>query len=135
MKHKQIAEKIKKVLIIVPYNVIKNWAIEFDKWFEECKVEKDVLIYADFCSIKANERAGYLRMWQKSGGIMLITINLFGNLINAKPKKGQSKTSTIKDCLLDPGPDMVIIDEGHLVCDFLLVLLYIIYGLYIFVNS
>lgn len=114
MTNARIKEKIKSVLIIVPYNVIKNWAIEFDKWFEECGLEQEVPIYSDFCTEKPNNRHYVLKNWQKSGGILLITINLFGSLTKGKGKGSSKIIATFKECLLDPGPDMVIIDEGHL---------------------
>ena len=113
LTNQHIKEKINKVLIIVPYNVIKNWANEFDKWFEECGVEKEISIYEIFNS-KPNERTLVTKMWHEKGGIMLITITLFSNLVNGKNKKNSKGFATFKRCLVDPGPDLVIIDEGHL---------------------
>ena len=109
-----IKDKIKRVLIMVPKNVIQNWAHEFNLWFDECQITNDVNIFPLLFEKKPHQRVSYLKMWQEKGGIMLITISLFRKLIMDMMEKPRTTANNcIRECLLNPGPDMVVVDEGH----------------------
>lgn len=117
MTNQHTSEHIRKVLIIVPLNVAKNWVNEFDKWFNECRIDKQIFIYEMINAKTLKSRLQLLEMWNKKGGIMIITISLYSQLVQGKKfsKKDQKIAEPVlKRCLLDPGPDIVFIDEGHL---------------------
>lgn len=108
---------IKKVLVIIPLNVAKNWVNEFEKWFTECKLDLNIFLYEMINVKNFNDRLKLLESWDKNGGIMFITITLYSQLVQGKKfSKKQQKIAepVIQKCLLNPGPDIVIIDEGHL---------------------
>ena len=103
---------LQRVMVICPVNVVKNWKDEFDKWLPgdmgldvtEMSGEKDNWGRAD--------RIGY---WYNEGGVILIGYDMFRNLTNADNKKFKKKQREVFNrCLLDPGPELVICDEGHL---------------------
>lgn len=76
LHNQHIKNTIKTVLILVPLNVIKNWANEFYKWFEECKIVNEMLIF-EILTVKPEQRNNFLRKWKEKGGIMLMTSHLF----------------------------------------------------------
>ncbi|VDN05329.1 unnamed protein product [Thelazia callipaeda] len=130
----------KKVLIIVPVNTIQNWYSEFEKWLPDKVIEAEgnirpfvVWLLGD--AMKTNEqRAQLLQEWHIKGGVLLIGYDMFRLLVQVKPKKricaksnkkiwevvdlekeelGALTVSAARKALLDPGPDLVVCDEGH----------------------
>ena len=60
-------------------------------------------------------RADMISHWFKEGGVLLIGYDMFRNLTNPNNTKFKKKQKEIFNrCLLDPGPQLVICDEGHL---------------------
>lgn len=64
--------RIKKVLILVPVNVLTNWRKEFNHWTRDC--QKRISIFE--LPIEKNKekdvvraRLGELQRWQKQGGV------------------------------------------------------------------
>lgn len=60
------------------------------------------------------ERKYQLEHWQKNGGVLIIGYDMFRNLTASGKKMRKSMQETILKCLVDPGPDVVVCDEGHL---------------------
>ena len=59
-------------------------------------------------------RADRLDMWRREGGVMIMGYDMFRNLTREHDKKFKKKQRVIfKETLTDPGPQMVICDEGH----------------------
>lgn len=117
MNNKHTCDKFKRVLIIVPLNVAKNWVCEFDKWFKECNIDDTISIFEMINSKRLKDRIDLLNMWFHQGGVMIITINLFSILLQGKnltKKQRERDQPIVRKCLLDPGADLVVIDEGHL---------------------
>ena len=111
MTNKHLQDKIERALIIVPYNVIENWVREFNKWFEMCSIDWPINIFEIRNAKTIKQRLEMMRSWYKRGGILLITSNLFSRIVSNSESQ---KESIIKKALLSPGPDLVVIDEGHL---------------------
>lgn len=59
-------------------------------------------------------RANQLREWQRQGGVMIIGYNLYRTLVNSNKRAKASIRNSYLETLCDPGPDLVICDEGHL---------------------
>lgn len=60
------------------------------------------------------ERAACLKDWAKHGGVMIIGYNLFRILTSEKNKAPKKAKEQFQATLLEPGPDLVVCDEGHL---------------------
>uniref|UniRef100_A0A158Q801 Helicase ARIP4 n=1 Tax=Elaeophora elaphi TaxID=1147741 RepID=A0A158Q801_9BILA len=130
----------KKILIIVPVNTIQNWYSEFDKWLPNGVTEtgeniRPFIVWLLGDAVKTNEqRTELLQKWHTEGGVLLIGYDMFRLLVQMKPKKRitgrpSKKTEEIVDlekeeldamalcaareALLNPGPDLVVCDEGH----------------------
>jgi len=103
---------LERVMVICPVNVVKNWQDEFHKW-----LPGDLALDVTEMSAEKDNwgRADRIDYWYKEGGVLLIGYDMFRNLTkenNTKFKKKQKEV--FHRCLLDPGPQLVICDEGHL---------------------
>uniref|UniRef100_A0A7E4VNB7 Helicase ARIP4 n=1 Tax=Panagrellus redivivus TaxID=6233 RepID=A0A7E4VNB7_PANRE len=127
------------VLIIVPVNVIQNWLAEFEKWLPIRRFH--VFIVGD--TLKTFEdRRNVILKWHREGGVLLMGYDMFRLLVNNKsnkatpPRTPESRKVLKRDgfapsqepgflngaedarralyrALVDPGPDLVVCDEGH----------------------
>ena len=103
---------VNRVMVICPVNTVKNWQDEYEKWLTG-ELELDVY---EMSREKDNwGRADRINQWFREGGVLIIGYEMFRNLVNEKNKKFKKKqTEIFNRCLLDPGPDLVVCDEGHL---------------------
>lgn len=105
------------VLICCPLTTVLNWVDEYNKWLFSYELRKDVRIY-ELSQIQNNQmRFAVLEDWQAKGGVLIVGYTMFRNLANLKSKISLLDDKFVKkmqDMLLDPGPDLVICDEGHL---------------------
>lgn len=60
------------------------------------------------------ERKCQLQRWQKTGGVMIIGYEMFRNLTGANKNIRKGMKEVIEECLVDPGADLIVCDEGHL---------------------
>ena len=115
LTHKDIKKHIKRALVICPVNTIKNWANEFKVWLVDNDLD-DLLVFEMFDAKTPLQRAELLNIWHKRGGVMIIGLTLFSSLVmgGRGKKPAKSVRDAIQKCLLDPGAEIVICDEGHL---------------------
>lgn len=60
------------------------------------------------------ERKYQLQRWQKTGGVMIIGYEMFRNLTGPNKNIRKVMKEVMLECLVDPGADLVVCDEGHL---------------------
>lgn len=106
-------DKMRCVLVLAPVNTLKNWVDEFQKWLSG-PLADDLEVY-EISGEKDNwGRADRLDMWKREGGVMIMGYDMFRNLTRENDKKFKKKQREIfKNTLIDPGPQMVVCDEGH----------------------
>lgn len=107
---------IKTVLVICPLSTVNNWYMEFRNWTEEADDQLKLHKLFEAKSSPAS-RIEYLKTWSRRGGVGLLHYDMFRRLADPKGTAKGMKSSlrnVIKETLLDPGPDLVICDEGHL---------------------
>lgn len=112
---------------------INNWEDEWRKWLkaeeneEQPSPVKVINLHSRANRANLAERVPILQRWHTNGHIMICSYDTFRNLVlpqggrNCKSKRKQvhaksipaSVTSAIERFLCDPGPDLVVCDEGH----------------------
>lgn len=92
---------IRTALLVVPVNTLANWENEFAKWTSELQNKLQV---HNLSRTGTYSRTMMFEAWTKHGGVLLTSAGLFQRLV---------KLGGNDRCLLDPGPDVVILDEAH----------------------
>lgn len=101
-------------LVVCPLNTVLNWLNEFEKWQEGLKDEESLEV-TELATVKRpQERAYALQRWQEDGGVMIIGYEMYRNLTQGRNIKSKKLKETFQKTLVDPGPDFVICDEGHI---------------------
>ncbi|GBN38069.1 Transcriptional regulator ATRX, partial [Araneus ventricosus] len=112
LTNKHVNKYIKTALVICPYNTVLNWSKEFDYWLQD--VDGNVLVHELTLAKDNYARVDVLEYWKRDGGVLIISYDLFRRLASTKIKGLKSKSkAAIYSSLIDPGPDIVICDEGH----------------------
>uniref|UniRef100_A0A8C9RRU7 DNA helicase n=1 Tax=Scleropages formosus TaxID=113540 RepID=A0A8C9RRU7_SCLFO len=110
-----LCEKLnfRTALVVCPLNTVLNWLNEFEKWQEGMK-DEECLEVTELATVKRpQERAYALQRWQEDGGIMIIGYEMYRNLTQGRNIKSKKLKEAFHKTLVDPGPDFVICDEGH----------------------
>nr|CDS32134.1 Transcriptional regulator ATRX [Hymenolepis microstoma] len=113
LTHKDVGLGIKTCLIICPVNTLLNWLREWQHWMPK---DADVNVFELATANANNFRAEIIRRWQNEGGVMLMGYDMYRNLTTSLLKKTRkmSLKKLIPSALIDPGPGIVVCDEGHL---------------------
>lgn len=102
-------------MVVCPLSTVLNWLNEFKIWFPK----ETLLTVFELSTTKQNKaREEKTAQWFQTGGILIIGYEMYRTLTNEKPKKGKASDggageSIFHKYLVDPGPDVVFCDEGH----------------------
>ncbi|XP_030648162.1 ATRX chromatin remodeler, like [Chanos chanos] len=109
-----LCEKLgfKTALVLCPLNTVLNWLSEFHKWQQGMRGPTLMVMVLDRGKVTGG-RAKTLALWQRSGGVIIMGYEMFRNLTHGNSKKSQTHRDTFRAALLNPGPDFVVCDEGH----------------------
>ncbi|XP_072942561.1 uncharacterized protein [Epargyreus clarus] len=115
---------MQRVLVCCPLSTVLNWVDEIHKWIgpvtnkiKQHKLRRKLQVFELSKLKKTYERAYQLEDWYNGGGIFIIGYELFRSLTTLDPVLDDIRptiVNKIRHALLDPGPDVVICDEGHL---------------------
>nr|XP_049700819.1 uncharacterized protein LOC110378333 isoform X3 [Helicoverpa armigera] len=106
---------MQRVLVCCPLSTVLNWVDEIHKWIGP--VTNEIKVFELSKLKKTYERAYQLEDWYNGGGIFIIGYELFRSLTTLDPYLDDVRptiVNKIRTALLDPGPDIVVCDEGHL---------------------
>lgn len=118
--------KTSRVLVICPKSTIMNWYEEFKKWLRNID-SKGMKVYYLEERHPFPERVRCLEEWYNSPrpGVFLLNYEAFRNMVhwggskravNPLPEQEVKRLQDIiKKTLLNPGPKLVVCDEGHLI--------------------
>lgn len=125
--------KTNRVLVICPKSTVMNWSEEIKRWLSPIKNDSHplkVFFLPDNSDI--HEKCNILRDWHKCGtknnhksGCLLIGYEAFRTLVNKATNKKQHQNllprqleeigKIVEETLLNPGADLIICDEGHII--------------------
>ncbi|XP_035181423.1 transcriptional regulator ATRX isoform X7 [Oxyura jamaicensis] len=101
-------------LVVCPLNTALNWLNEFEKWQEGLE-DDEKLEVCELATVKRpQERSYMLQRWQDDGGVMIIGYEMYRNLAQGRNVKSRKLKEIFNKALVDPGPDFVVCDEGHI---------------------
>ncbi|XP_052846278.1 transcriptional regulator ATRX homolog isoform X2 [Drosophila gunungcola] len=105
---------VERVLVISPLSTVNNWAREFTTWMKFAN-RNDIEVY-DISRYKDKPtRIFKLNEWFNEGGVCILGYDMYRILANEKAKGLRKKQrEQLMQALVDPGPDLVVCDEGHL---------------------
>uniref|UniRef100_A0AAX7VTY5 DNA helicase n=1 Tax=Astatotilapia calliptera TaxID=8154 RepID=A0AAX7VTY5_ASTCA len=105
--------KFRTALVVCPLNTILNWVSEFRKWQNNMGEDKVKVI--ELATMKHNlGRLRALQRWQRDGGVMIMGYDMYRILsLDCKINNDEWKEEFYRT-LVDPGPDFVVCDEGHI---------------------
>ncbi|XP_050718852.1 transcriptional regulator ATRX-like isoform X2 [Eriocheir sinensis] len=113
LTNKSVSKEVQRIMVCCPVNTIFNWLAEFKNWLKGRLMTFDVIELASAKDLWG--RAYRLDDWWKEGGICIIGYTMFRNLSNSKNKRYKGKMKEIfQKTLIDPGPDIIVCDEGHM---------------------
>ncbi|RIB11354.1 SNF2 family N-terminal domain-containing protein [Gigaspora rosea] len=103
-----------RVLILCPKIVIDNWENEFMSWLNENNLKNTFPVYKLGEIKDYKERLDLINRWQKNekGGVFLINYDMFRQLVMSEVD--DDRRSEFRKYLLNPGPSLVVADEGHI---------------------
>ncbi|XP_031342914.1 transcriptional regulator ATRX-like isoform X1 [Photinus pyralis] len=101
--------KTKHVLIICPLTVVSHWRKEFEEAFKYVRDKHLVSVYHTSDERDPVRKLSVISRWYRKGGAMLSGYESFNRLTQSI-----SNNCKLLEALCDPGPDLVILDEGHL---------------------
>ncbi|XP_068228136.1 LOW QUALITY PROTEIN: transcriptional regulator ATRX-like [Palaemon carinicauda] len=113
LTNKKSSRTISRVMVCCPVNTVYNWVSEFSNWLKGKLMPFEVWELVSAKDLWG--RAYRLDDWWKEGGVCVMGYDMFRNLSNPKNKRYKGKMKEIfSKTLVDPGPDVMVCDEGHL---------------------
>ncbi|CAB0032757.1 unnamed protein product [Trichogramma brassicae] len=94
--------EIKRVLILCPKSTVLNWVDEFNMWQKKAESQSRIQL---FQAGESSKRKKILHKWHTEGGVLIMSYQKFFS---------SSKIKNNQLYLLDPGADLVVCDEGHI---------------------
>ncbi|KAM7539528.1 hypothetical protein Aperf_G00000036473 [Anoplocephala perfoliata] len=113
MTQKEADLGINTCLILCPVNTLLNWVREWRHWMPG---DSEVNVFEVATAIANTFRADVIRRWHTEGGVLLMGYDMYRNLTTSLLKRTRKPSfkKLIPAALIDPGPDIVVCDEGHL---------------------
>ncbi|KAL0084735.1 P-loop containing nucleoside triphosphate hydrolase protein [Phycomyces blakesleeanus] len=108
-------EQSKRILILAPTIALDNWVNEFERWLSPDlqNIVGHAVNFNDpgLVNISLSRRMIFLDRWFVHGGILLMSYDQFRCLL--KPTQIPLELEKLEKYLLNPGPSVLIADEGH----------------------
>lgn len=131
----------KSVLCIMPINTLQNWVAEFNMWLPDYPPKSPLYVQGEVRPRNFNvyvlndthktlhARSKLILEWASTGGVLLMGYELFRLLSSKKLKRRKTMRNVKREerkleeekslldqiftALVNPGPDLIVCDEGH----------------------
>lgn len=117
--------KTKRIIVICPKSTVMNWAQEIQLWLGDIQsgVKLKVFYLPDSSNIykKLEVLRGFHTVTGRTANVLLIGYEAFRSLVfyDAGNRKGEKHSdgvrTEVRRVLINPGADLVILDEGHII--------------------
>ncbi|GLE04101.1 hypothetical protein PINS_up013012 [Pythium insidiosum] len=124
---RQGRQRFKHVLILAPTICVRNWEAEMVKWLGKKDARRlGVLTLESSREKKLLDRVQVVKHWHRRGGVLIMGYELYRILalqssgdekLAASQAKHAQAVKQVYPWLCDPGPDLIVLDEGHRVRD------------------
>uniref|UniRef100_UPI00398F7FDB transcriptional regulator ATRX n=1 Tax=Pristiophorus japonicus TaxID=55135 RepID=UPI00398F7FDB len=101
-------------LIVCPLNTVLNWINEFSKWQAGLDDDESLEVNELATVKRPQERSYMLERWMEDGGVMILGYEMYRNLAQGRNVKSRKMKEIFQRTLVNPGPDFVVCDEGHI---------------------
>ncbi|KAF4764222.1 hypothetical protein HAV15_000847 [Penicillium sp. str.  len=107
--------RVSKTLLLCPAALIQNWRDEFALWSP--RNHKLGKIWSIPAKSQTVDRTGEIGAWNNEGGILILSYNIFRNIVKDKAEKNEEQAQqlvneNVKRWVLD-GPTLVVVDEAQ----------------------
>ena len=110
--------ELRRMLVLGPVNTLQNWKAELERWTPDGRRlpgNRRMGIYILDEAGRTNKlRCDCLEKWFKEGGVMCMGYEMYRNLTQGTRVQDKGVKTKIHRFLRDPGPGILIADEGHL---------------------
>ncbi|OQR96130.1 transcriptional regulator ATRX [Achlya hypogyna] len=119
--------KYNSALILAPAICVRNWEAEFKKWLAPHDLRRMGLMTLE-SDKTVQERVDCILNWQERGGVMVMGYEMYRGLVlqatgeekiktNKYSLRLQNQLKDVQEALCAPGPDLIVLDEGHRIRD------------------
>ncbi|CAF4894818.1 unnamed protein product, partial [Rotaria sp. Silwood1] len=88
-----------------------NWSNEFNFWLKD--IEPSINHY-QLTTVQPDLRVEYLNKWYENGGVLIMGYQMYVRLVKGVGIENKKIQNDAYHCLFNPGPDIVVADEGHI---------------------
>ncbi|XP_045036822.1 transcriptional regulator ATRX homolog [Daphnia magna] len=104
--------QVNRVMVVCPLSTVLNWENEFRIW-----LPGDTFTTLKVCELASSKtsktRETKIKKWLNIGGVLILGYEIF-RILTQEKKKLTEQDEVFRQALVDPGPDVLICDEGHL---------------------
>eukprot|EP00941_MAST-03F_sp_MAST-3F-sp1_P000947 g947.t1 len=108
-----------RVLVLAPAIVVANWLEEFKKWLGKTSrafYQINPQMLNSKIAKTYRERLAIASRWERDGGVLVMGYEMFRMFV-CPSSRTKGLTESMKTQFLrifcDPGPDLIVLDEGH----------------------
>lgn len=104
---------VKNILVVCPLSTVANWLNEFRKTLIGVN-DAVVRVFDIRSNFNTQKKVDTVKMWRDIGGVLIMGYDTFQALVSARKNKNEMLLTILREALLDPGPQLIVCDEGHL---------------------
>eukprot|EP00730_Choanoeca_flexa_P007741 TRINITY_DN12384_c0_g6_i1.p1 TRINITY_DN12384_c0_g6~~TRINITY_DN12384_c0_g6_i1.p1 ORF type:complete len:985 (+),score=230.84 TRINITY_DN12384_c0_g6_i1:75-2957(+) len=114
-QHSLLKQRYRSLLIIAPVSTLHGWRDEFRKWWPKDTPSIHICLLDE--QKDNNARARLLKRWHDQGGVCILGFEMFTWLARGN-RLGPALGHKIRKYLQRQGPDLLVVDEAHLLSNF-----------------